>query len=90
MALPPSAKKPYENGQPAKLLHGCETTVGWISRKNLALRSRRSFFLTSLFIELIEEFGERTSAFRTTSRLHFPYDLPQNAEPELDVAGGEV
>jgi hypothetical protein len=54
MALPPSAKKPYENGQPAKLLHGCETTVGWIARKNLALRSRRSFFLTSLFIELIE------------------------------------
>ena len=54
MALPPSAKKPYQNGQPAKLLHGCETTVGWISRKNLALRSRRSFLLTSLFIELID------------------------------------
>jgi len=41
-------------------------------------------------ITLSEEFGERTSALRTTSRLHFPYDLPQNAEPELDVAGGEV
>ena len=36
------------------------------------------------------EFGERTSALRTTSRLHFPYHLPQNAEPKLDVAGGEV
>ncbi len=52
-------RNPYENGQPAKLLHGCETTVGWISRKNLGLRSRRSFFLTSLprnklFIELID------------------------------------
>jgi hypothetical protein len=30
---PPLPEKPYENGQPAKLLHGCETTVGWISRK---------------------------------------------------------
>ena len=38
----------------------------------------------------LRKFGERTSALRITSRLHFPYDLPQNAEPELDVAGGEV
>jgi hypothetical protein len=29
----------------AKLLQRSETTVGWISRKNLGLRSRRKFFL---------------------------------------------
>jgi hypothetical protein len=29
----------------AKLLQGSKTTVGWISKKNLGLRSRRSFFL---------------------------------------------
>jgi hypothetical protein len=40
-----SAEETYEHGQSAKLLQGNETTVGWISRKNLALRSRRSFFL---------------------------------------------
>jgi hypothetical protein len=31
-----------------------ETTVGWISRKNLHSGRGGGFFLTSLFIELIE------------------------------------
>ena len=40
-----SGRETHENGQQAKPLQRSETTVGWISRNNLALRSRRSFFL---------------------------------------------
>jgi len=40
--------------QQAKLLQGSKTTVGWISRNNLASGRGGVFFLTSPFIELIE------------------------------------
>jgi len=47
-------RETHKDGQQAKLLQGNETTVGWISRKNLASGRGGAFFLTSLFIELIE------------------------------------
>jgi hypothetical protein len=60
MAWPPSSEQPYENGQQVNLLQRNETTVGWISRKNLdAPVEAELFFLTSLFIELIEDYFVR-------------------------------
>ena len=44
-SMSPSAEETHENGQQAKLLQRSETTVGWISRNYLDLRSRRNFFL---------------------------------------------
>ena len=38
----------------SKLLQGSLITVGWISRKHLDSGRGRSFFLTSLLIELID------------------------------------
>jgi hypothetical protein len=40
----------------AKPLPRSETTVGWISRNNLHSGRGRVFFLTSLFIELIDPY----------------------------------
>jgi hypothetical protein len=41
--------------------------VGWISRQNLlALRSRENFFLTSLFIELIDRDSPFPGSMRVT------------------------
>ena len=54
MASPSATEETYENGQQAKLLQGSKTTVGWISRNNLASGRGGVFFLTSPFIELIE------------------------------------
>jgi hypothetical protein len=39
----------HENGQQAEPLQRSETAVGWISRKNLSLRSRWKFFLDISF-----------------------------------------
>jgi hypothetical protein len=44
--------KPEQN--PSTEIVGHSQKVGWISRKNLHSGRGRSFFLTSLFIELIE------------------------------------
>ena len=54
MASPSATEETYENGQQAKLLQGSKTTVGWISRNNLASGRGGVFFLTSPFIELID------------------------------------
>ena len=48
------SRETHENGQQAKLLQENETTVGSISRKELESGRGRTFFLTSLFIELID------------------------------------
>jgi len=53
-ASSPSAEKLTRMDNKAKLLQRSETTVGWISRKNLHSGRDGAFFLTSLFIELIE------------------------------------
>ncbi len=53
------AEENYEHGLQAKLPHGSETTVGWISRhKPRPPVEAELFFLTSLFIELIDPFGQ--------------------------------
>ena len=53
-ASSPSAEKLTRMDNKAKLLQRSETTVGWISRKNLHSGRDGAFFLTSLFIELID------------------------------------
>ena len=45
MASPPFTEAAYEHGQSAKLLQGSETTVGWISRNNLAVPVEADCFL---------------------------------------------
>jgi hypothetical protein len=40
------SRETHENGQQAKLLQENETSVGWISRKQLESRRGRIFFLT--------------------------------------------
>ena len=45
----------------AKRLQGNETRVGWISRKESRSGRGESFFLTSLFIELIEKWPGASS-----------------------------
>src|SRR4030095_11856944 len=54
------------------LLQGSLTIVGWISRKHLASGRGRTFFLTSLLIELIERWGcysSRTILRQSSQRL---------------------
>ena len=51
-------RETHEDGQQTNLLQGNETTVGWISRKNLRSGRGGGFFLTSLFIEHIEGSNE--------------------------------
>src|ERR1700730_14687507 len=48
------SRETHENEQQANLLQGSETTVGWISRNSLHSGRGGAFFLTSLFIELID------------------------------------
>ena len=56
-------RETHENGQQAKPLQRSETTVGWISRKNLHSGRGGAFFLTSLFIELIDPHVRRSGRF---------------------------
>jgi len=44
MASPPFTEETYEHRQSAKLLQGSETTVGWISRNNLAVPVEAELF----------------------------------------------
>ena len=48
-----SSQRPPDTRAPRKPKR-CETTVGWISRNKSRFRSRRNYFLTSLFVELID------------------------------------
>ena len=54
MASSPSAEKLTRMDNKAKLLQRSENYSGLDLEKESPLRSRRSFFLTSLFIELID------------------------------------
>jgi len=50
------------------------TTVGWISRKNLAFRSRPKFFLDIPFYRTVGWISRKNLAFR--SRPKFFLDIP--------------
>ncbi len=57
-----SPEETHQNGHKSNFSQRSLIPVGWISRKHLASGRGRTFFLTSLFIELIE----RDSAFERT------------------------
>src|SRR5215471_11099865 len=60
------------------LLQASLITVGWISRKPLPSGRGRSFFLTSLLIELIEEFsGMASGPERDLLSTRDKYQLPE-------------
>ena len=57
-----------------RLLRETQARVGWISRNKSRLRSRRNFFLESLFIELIEQFCDARHIESGRSRLLSPHE----------------
>ena len=69
-ASSPSAEKLTRMDNKAKLLQRSETTVGWISRKNLHSGRGGAFFLTSLFIELIDPVPSVASGLRPLNSEH--------------------
>src|SRR5215470_13279315 len=64
------------------LLQGSLITAGWISRKPLPSGRGRSFFLTSLLIELIENAFHKKGAYFSAG----PKSLSAKAENPFDPA----